>query len=102
MNFVIDVFSFLTQNLNPTGLDRKLETALERDYVKMIWDTCVPHKFSKFIYLKENFIDLCQPHITYQKANNIVLKFIEEDPQNFELLKATLREHLRRVKYVYL
>ena len=30
-NFVIDVFSFLTQNLNPTGLDRKLETSLERD-----------------------------------------------------------------------
>ena len=35
-NFVIDVFSFLTQNLNPTGLDRKLETPFERDYVKMI------------------------------------------------------------------
>ena len=102
MNFVVDVSSFLTQNLNLTGLDRKLETALERDYVKMIWDTCLPHKFSKFIYLKENFIDLCQPHITYQKANNIVLKVIEEDPQSFELLKATLREHLCRVQYVYL
>ena len=25
-NFVIGVFSFLTQNLNPTGLNRKLET----------------------------------------------------------------------------
>ena len=25
-NFVIGVFSFLTQNLNPTGVDRKLET----------------------------------------------------------------------------
>ena len=35
-NFVIDVLSFLTQNLNPTGLDRKLETPFERDYVKMI------------------------------------------------------------------
>ena len=86
MNFVVDTFSFLTQNLNLTCLDRKLETALERDYVKMIWDTCIPGKFSKFIYPKENFIDLCQPHITYQKANNIVLKFIEEDLQNFELL----------------
>ena len=62
----------------------------------------MPLKFSKLIYLKENFIDLCQPHITYQKANNIVLKFIEVDPQNFELLKATLREHLHRVQYVYL
>ena len=48
MNFVV-VFSFFTQNLNPTGLDRKIETALERDHVKMSWDTCVPHKFSKFI-----------------------------------------------------
>ena len=95
VNFVVDAFSFLTQNLNLTCLDRKLETALERDYVKMIWDTCMPGKFSKFIYPKENFIDLCQPHITYQKANNIVLKFIEEDLQNFELLQATLREHLR-------
>ena len=33
-NFVIDVFSFLTQNLNPTGLDRKLEIKLEREYGK--------------------------------------------------------------------
>ena len=61
----------------------------------------MPLKFSKLIYLKENFIDLCQPHITYQKANNIILKFTEEDPQNFELLKATLKEHLRTIQYLY-
>ena len=61
----------------------------------------MPLKFSKLIYLKENFIDLCQPHITYQKANNIVLKFIEEDPQNFELLKATLKEHLHIIQYLH-
>ena len=100
MNFVV-VFSFLTQNLNPTGLDRKLETTLERDYVKMIWDTCVPHKFSTFVYFFKKIIHLCQPHITYQKANNIVLKFIEEDLQNFELLKAALRGNLRTIQYVY-
>ena len=29
-------FLLLTQNLNPTGLDRKLEIPLERDYIKMI------------------------------------------------------------------
>ena len=29
-------FFFLTQNLNPTGLDRKLEIPLQRDYIKMI------------------------------------------------------------------
>ena len=47
----------------------------------MIWDSCVPHKFTKFIYLKNNFIGLCQLHITYQKANNIVVKFVEQDMQ---------------------
>ena len=92
-NFVINVFSFLTQNLNPTGLDRKLETPLERDYVKMIWNSCVPHKFTKFIHLKENFIELSQPHITYQKANNIFVKFVKEVMQNIDLLKSLLRNH---------
>ena len=86
-NFGINVFLFLTQNVNPTGLDRKLETPLERDYVKMIWDSCVPHKLTKFIYQKENFIELSQLHTAYQKANNIVLKFVEEDAQNIDLLK---------------
>ena len=100
-NFVLDVFSFLTQNLNPSGLDRKLETLLKRGYIKMIWDSCVPHKFTKFIYLKENFIELCQPHITRQKANNIVIKFVEEDMQNLDLLKSALRDHLQAIQYVY-
>ena len=48
----------------------------------MIWDSCVSQKFTKIIFLKENFIELSQPHITYQKANNIVVKFVEEDMQN--------------------
>ena len=30
VNFVVDVFSILIQNFNPTGLDRKLETTLVR------------------------------------------------------------------------
>ena len=99
-NFVIDVFPFITQNLNPTGLDRKLEIPLERDYVKMIWDSCVPHKCSKFFYQKENFIELGQPHITYQKAKNIVLKFVEEGAQKIDLLKSALRDHLQTIQYV--
>ena len=100
-SFVIDVFSFLTQNLNLTGPDRKLEILLERDYIKMIWDNCVSHKFNKFIYMQENFIELSQPHITYQKANNIVIKFVEEDMENIDLLKSALRNHLQTIQYVY-
>ena len=67
----------------------------------MVWDTCVPHKFNKFIFLKANFIELSQPHITYQKLNSIVVKFVEEDVQNIDLLKSALRNYLRTIQYVY-
>ena len=100
-NFVINVFLFWTQNLNPTGLDRKLETPRERDYIKIIWNSCTPHKFTKFVYLKENFIEVSQPHIKYQKANNIVIKFIEEDMKNINLLKSAFRNYLSTIQYVY-
>ena len=100
-NFLINVFWFLTQNLNPTGLHKKLETPLKRDYVKIVWNSCVPHKFSKFIYQKENFIEFRQPHITYKKADNIILKFVEEGAQNIDLLKSALRDHLQTIQYVY-
>ena len=46
------------------------------------------------MYLKKKIIELNQPHITYQKANNIVVKFVEEDLQNIDLLKSALRNHL--------
>ena len=41
------------------------------------------------------------PHITYQKANNIVLKFVEEDGQNGDLLRSALRYLLETIQYVY-
>ena len=100
-NFVMAAFLLLTQNLNPTGLDRKLEIPLERDYIKMIWGSCVQHKFSKFIYQKKIFFELSQLHVIYQKANNIVLKFVEEDTQNIDLLKSALRDNLQTIQYVY-
>ena len=67
----------------------------------MIWDSYVPHKFIKFICLKENFTELNQLHMTYPKANNIVVRFVEEDMQNIDLLKSALRNHLQTIQYVY-
>ena len=51
-------------------------------------------------FLKDNFIELSQPHITYQKANNIVVKVIE-DVQNIDFLKSVLRNHLQTIQHVY-
>ena len=42
LSFVVDIMTFLVQNLIPLGLDRKLETDTERNRVKMIWDKCLP------------------------------------------------------------
>ena len=65
-------FSFLAQNLNLTSLDRKLEILLERDYIKIIRDSCAPHKFTEFMHIQENVIDVSQSHATYQKADNML------------------------------
>ena len=46
VNIALDVFSFLTQNLNPTGLDRKLETALERHL-------CAIHIFEIYLFKRK-------------------------------------------------
>ena len=51
-------------------------------------------------FLKDNFIEFSQPHITYQKANNIVVKVIE-DVQNIDFLKSALRNHLQTIQYAY-
>ena len=74
--FVLDVFTFLVQNLNPIALDRKLETEVERNFLKMLWEKCISTKFTKIILNEENYMFLCQTQITYQKANEIAKKFL--------------------------
>ena len=74
--FVLDISSFLVQNLNLLGLDRKLETDAERNHVKMIWDKCLPSKFRLFILTEKNYLTLPETQVTYQKASDIVHEFI--------------------------
>ena len=52
--------SNLIQNLNPTMLDRKFDSDIERDYIKMLWENYIPVQFCEFVYLKYNFTQLCQ------------------------------------------
>ena len=39
--------------------------------------------------------------MTCEKANNIVVKFVEEDMKNIDLLKSALRDRLQKIQYVY-
>ena len=82
-------------------LDRKFDSDIERDYVKMLWENCVPVQLCKFVYLKDNFTQLCQLQITFQKTNDIVKNFIEQDKTNIELLRQHLQQHAVTNQYLY-
>ena len=85
--------------MNPTGLDRKLDSDFERNKLNMIWDACVPRSFTKSIFKEENFT--AKQSLTYQKANNIVLNYIDKDKQNIELLKLAIKNNLQTIQFSY-
>ena len=87
--------------MSPIALDRKLETDTERNHVKFIWDKCLPTDFSSFILREKNFFILSETQITYQKANEIVKEFIDENAQHLELLKQSLINTIELIRYVY-
>ena len=96
-SFVIDNLSFLVQNFNPINLGRKLDNENERLYVRMLWDKCLPHAITRFIYLSKNYNILGDPKLTYQKANTVVKKFTEESSNNINLLNINLEEHFKTI-----
>ena len=54
-SFYIDLFSYLLLNLNPIGLDRKLDSDFERNQLKMMWDVCAPRSFQN-TFLKKTIL----------------------------------------------
>ena len=59
------------------------------------------HINSASVFIKKKILLSLASRITYQKANSIVLKFIEKNAQNIDLLKSDLRDHLRTIQHVY-
>ena len=54
-SFVIDLLSFIKQNFAPVNLGRKLDDEREKCMVKFVWDECIPHDFTRFIYKQDIF-----------------------------------------------
>ena len=77
-NFIVDILSFLVHNCNPTNLEIKLETEKEREMVKFLWDSCIPHDFTTYLLKQENYEIISQTNLTYQKASNIVLNYVKK------------------------
>ena len=100
-NFIIDIMSFLTQNLNPINLDRKLDSEKERDMVKVLWDECILHDFVRYMYSSKNFDLVSSPYLTYQKSNVMVSNYFLEDLNRINTAKYKIEEIFRLIHYVY-
>ena len=100
-SFIIEILSFLIQNFILINLDRKLDNENERLYVKMLWDECLPHAFTQFVYKGENYDVLSNPKLTYQKANGIVKKNIDKNSNNINLLKFKIEKNFKTIQYTY-
>ena len=57
-NFVFDVYLFLTKNLNPFSLDRKLAGKNKHEMIYMLWKECILLKFYKHISKEQNLLYL--------------------------------------------
>ena len=65
------------------------------------FDECISHNFTRFIYKSENDAVLSNPKLRYQKANGIVKKFIEKDPNRINILKYKTEKNFKMIQYVY-
>ena len=100
-SFIIDILLFMVQFLTPINLDRKLDNEKDKFMVKFLWDECIPHDFTGYIYKNENYNSISNPKLTYQKANAIVKNFIEEDVNRINLLKYKIEKSFNLIHYIY-
>ena len=89
------------QNFNPINLERKLDSETEKEMVKFLWDECITHDFVRYMYKIENYAVISKPNITYQKANEIVKNFINEDKNRINYLKFKIEEKFKLIHYIY-
>ena len=60
-SFIIDILSFIVHHFTPINLDRKLDNEKDKFMVKFLWDECIPHDFTRYIYKNENYSAISNP-----------------------------------------
>ena len=90
----------MLQNFNPINIDRKVDTEDEQLMIQFIWENCVPYEFAAEIYKSPNYQILAAPKLTFQKANQIVKKWIVSYDKKSELCKK-IAENFKSIHYVY-
>ena len=81
-------------------MGRKLYVDKERDLIKYLWDDCIPYDFVSYMYKQENYAVISKPNLTYQKANNIIKKYLLEESNRINLLKYKVEGKFLLIHYI--
>ena len=99
-NFIIDILSFLLQNVNPINIDRKVDTEDEQLMISFLWEVCVPYEFVSVIYTSPNYQIIADPKLTFQKANQIVINWFNSYEKKHEVCEK-IKENFKNIHYIY-
>ena len=100
LNFIIDILSFLLQNFNRINVDRKVDTEDEQLMINFLWEVCVPYEFVSAIYTSPNYQIIADPKLTFQKANQIVIKWVTSYEKKYEICQK-IKDNFKNIHYIY-
>ena len=101
VNFVFDIYSLITKNLNPFSLEKKLSDQNKHEMIYMVWKECMPSAFYKHVCSKDNFLYLNSENVLYPKVSEIINDFLDADEQNYVLLRNNLSQFKNIFQYMY-
>ena len=71
-NFIFDILSLITKNINPFSLKRKIYDAKNKEMMNMFWEECNGQSFCKHICKLENSLYLNGKNVIYPHVDEIV------------------------------
>ena len=75
--FILDSFSFIQLNFDLSNLERKFIENNELDFIKTLWETCIPCEIFEFINQKEILMKLIKLFLKYTTANGSIKKILK-------------------------
>ena len=96
-NFVFDICALIANNLNPFGLDRKMNNQNKHEFIDMTWKERMPPSFYKHICLQDNFLYMNGRHVLYPKVSEIINYFFCMNEKNY----VQLRNNLSQIKKIF-
>ena len=99
-NFIIDMLSYILLYVRPFFLQLSYSDKEQRDMVKMLWEKCLPTKFYEHVKKPDNFFILNSGKLTFNRAKNIVLSYVQLPDVWQELTKMIVKRQ-KVYQYVF-